>query len=114
MTQNTTKQNSQTTSTTNNASVDQVVDTSWKRYLLPELHDEGWKVMALIAGFVFLIGLTGCFKYGFVLSLPLLICAVAIYLNPSREIYQKIDNAIVSVHPQGWKLLTITVSGIVL
>lgn len=114
MKKNTEKQIQETTQTVETTSTEKIVDTSWKRYLLPELHPEGWKIMAMIAGLVFLVGLTGCFKYGFIITLPLLIAAVAIYLNPSRELYQKIDNAITAVHPQGWKLLTITVTGIVL
>ena len=66
MTKNTEKQIQETTQTVETTSTEKIVDTSWKRYLLPELHPEGWKIMAMIAGLVFLVGFTGCFKYGFI------------------------------------------------
>lgn len=61
-----------------------IVDTSWKRYLLPAIHPQGWPI--LIAEFViftFLGLITN--DWSWFIGLPVLIFSYYFFRNPTRE-----------------------------
>lgn len=61
-----------------------VVDTSWKRYLLPAIHPQGWPI--LIGEFVIftLLGLITN-DWSWYLGLPVLVFSYYFFRNPTRE-----------------------------
>ncbi len=61
-----------------------IVDTSWKRYLLPAIHPQGWPI--LIGEFVIftLLGLITN-DWSWYLGLPVLVFSYYFFRNPTRE-----------------------------
>lgn len=64
------------------------VDLSWKRYLLPPIHREGWRFVlafgAITVGFWFLSNLSGFFTPFAVIALLLTIFTYYFFRNPNR------------------------------
>lgn len=60
------------------------VDTSWRRYLLPAIHPQGWPVLVVELLLFCVLGLlTG--EYSWVIGLPVIIFSYYFFRNPTRE-----------------------------
>ncbi len=69
------------------------VDLSWKRYLLPAIHPEGIKILAVMFGVIFFLGLLTSAVW--LIGLPLLVFSFYFFRNPTRVTPQG-DNLIIS------------------
>ncbi|MDR2902529.1 MAG: phosphatidylserine decarboxylase [Lactobacillales bacterium] len=58
------------------------VDLTWKRYLLPPIHPEGLKIIAVIAAAVVILGLLSSAVW--IVGLPLIVFAFYFFRNPAR------------------------------
>ncbi len=63
---------------------DKVVDTSWKRYLLPEIHPQGWPILLAEVVIFTLCGLITD-DWSWYIGLPLLVFSYYFFRNPTRE-----------------------------
>ncbi len=81
--------NNQTTSnsqpeTTYLVPTDKVVDTSWKRYLLPDIHPQGiWILLGEVIFFA-VLGILTC-EWSWIIGLPILVFSFYFFRNPTRE-----------------------------
>ncbi len=83
MTTNNQTQNSQP-ETTYLVPTDKVVDTSWKRYLLPEIHPQGIPILLAEVVIFALLGLATD-ELSWIIGLPLLVFSYYFFRNPTRE-----------------------------
>jgi len=77
---------------------------NWKRYLLPAIHPEGWKILFAELGLVIVFGVLfkafGLFEFGYI-GVPLLVFSFYFFRNPDR------------VTPKGKDLIIAPADGIV-
>ncbi len=64
--------------------VDKVVDTSWKRYLLPAVHPEGWKILLAEVVIFAILGIITD-EWSWIIGLPILVFSFYFFRNPTRE-----------------------------
>ena len=58
------------------------VDLSWRRYLIPAIHKEGWKILLAMAAFFWLLGLL--WNGVWFIGAPLLVFSYYFFRNPDR------------------------------
>ena len=60
------------------------VDTSWKRYLLPSIHPQGWPILGGMLVIFCLMGLLTD-EWSWIIGLPALVFSYYFFRNPTRE-----------------------------
>lgn len=84
MIENKNKKNHNSSETTYLVPENKIVDTSWKRYLLPAIHPQGWPILgAELAIFLVLAALTN--NLSWYIGFPVLIFSFYFFRNPTRE-----------------------------
>ncbi len=87
------------TETTQIEQKNQPVDLSWKRYLLPAVHPEGFKILAVIFTVVLVLGLLSSAVW--IIGAPLIVFSYYFFRNPTR------------VTPQGDDLIIAPADGVI-
>lgn len=85
---------SQNHTTTYQVPENNTVDTSWKRYLLPAIHPEGWRILACELIIFCFLGIV-THEYSWILGLPALVFSYYFFRNPTRETPEG-DNLIIA------------------
>lgn len=80
--------------TTYQAPQNNTVDTSWKRYLLPAIHPQGWPILVVELVIFCIFGMI-THEYSWFLGLPILVFSYYFFRNPTRETPQG-DNLIIA------------------
>ena len=75
---------STSTETTTTETPEKIVDTSWKRYLLPAIHPQGWPILGVMAVIFTLLGLITD-DLTWYIGFPMLVFSYYFVRNPTRE-----------------------------